>query len=77
MIQSVVGFLPQTKIGTSGIDNFHKCSHKITNSYLKVLTNVDTRKINKKNRNNIFIDAELNMIGNNIRKKLFRNNSNK
>ena len=30
--------------------------------YSKELSNIDTKKINKNNRNNLFIDAGLNMI---------------
>ena len=36
--------------GTSGIDNFINCPLKMAKSYLKELSNIDTKKINKNNR---------------------------
>ena len=40
------------------------------NSYLKELSNMDNEKVNSNNRNNIFIDAELNMIDKEIKEKM-------
>ena len=61
--------------GIPGIDNFISFPFKIENPYLIELSNTDTKKINKNNRNNTFIDAELNMIGKKIKKKnWFQNN---
>ena len=39
----------------------------MTNSYLKESTNIDSKKINKNNKNNIFRDAGLSMIGKKIK----------
>ena len=57
-------------IGISGIDNFINFQLKMSNSYLKKLSNIDTKKINKNNMKNLFIDVGLNMIGKKIKKKL-------
>ena len=43
-MQSGVKFLLEIKAGISGIDNFINFSFKMTNSYLKVLINIDTEK---------------------------------
>ena len=51
-----------TMIGISGIDNFINFPFKMANSYLKKLSKIDTKKIDKDNMNNLFIDAGLNMI---------------
>ena len=40
------------------------------NSYLKELSNMDNEKVNSNNRNNIFTDAELNMIDKEIKEKM-------
>ena len=50
----------------SGIDNF---IIKMENAYLKESSNIDTKKINKSNRNNLFIDPGLNIIDENILKE--------
>ena len=55
--------------GVPGIDNFINFPFKIENPHLIELSNTDTKKINKNNRNNTFIDAELNMFGKKIKKK--------
>ena len=46
---------------TSGVDNFVNFSFKVLESYSKELSNVDTNK-HKNNKNNLYIDAGLNMI---------------
>ena len=49
--------------GISGIDNFINFPCKLMGLYWKELSNIDTKKINKKNSNNIFIDVGLNVVG--------------
>ena len=39
-------------------------------SYLKELSNMDTKKVYKNNEKNLLIDAGLNMIGKKIKEKL-------
>ena len=56
--------------GISGIDNFINFPFKMANSCLKELSYTDTKKINKNNRNNLFIDTGLNMIGKKNKQKL-------
>ena len=51
----------------SGIDDFINFPCEMANSYLKELSNINTKEINKNNRNNIFIDAGLNMTGKKIK----------
>ena len=53
----------------SGIDNFINFLIKMENAYLKESSNIDTKKINKSNRNNLFIDPGLNIIDENILKE--------
>ena len=47
--------------GTSDIDTLIDFLFKMANSYLKELSNIDTKKINKNNRDNLLIDAGLSM----------------
>ena len=63
MIQSG-GFL--TDITGIILDNFVSFPFKTLESYSKELSNVDTNK-NKNNKNNLYIDARLNMIGKNVK----------
>ena len=65
MIQSG-GFLTDITGITSVLDNFVKFPFKTLESYSKELSNVDTNK-NKNNKNNLYIDARLNMIGKNVK----------
>ena len=51
---------------TSALDNFVSFPFKILESYSKELSNADTNK-NKNNKNNLYIDAGLNMIGKNVK----------
>ena len=57
-------------IGQSGIDNFVDFPFKMANSYLKELSNIYTKKTNKNNRNNLFIDEGLNMTGKKNKEKI-------
>ena len=57
-------------IGKSGIDNFVDFPFKMANSYLKELSNIYTKKTNKNNRNNLFIDEGLNMTGKKNKEKI-------
>ena len=50
---------------TSGLDNIVKFLFKVLESYSKELNRVDTKKY--KNKNNLYIDAELNIIGKKIK----------
>ena len=52
--------------GISGMDNFINFPFEMENLYLKELSNIDTKKIN---RNNLFIDAGLNIIGKKVKEK--------
>ena len=63
MIQSG-GFL--TDITGIILDNFVSFPFKTLESYSKELSNVDTNK-NKNNKNNLYIDARLNMIGKDVK----------
>ena len=47
--------------GTSDIDTLIDFLFKMANSYLKELSNIDTKKLNKNIRDNLSIDAGLNM----------------
>ena len=47
--------------GTSDIDTLIDFLFKMANSYLKELSNIDTKKINKNNSDNLLIDAGLSM----------------
>ena len=53
---------------TSGLESFVKFSFKVLQSYSKNLGNIDTIKY-KNNKNNLFIDARLNIIGKKIKEK--------
>ena len=53
---------------TSGLESFVKFSLKVLQSYSKNLGNIDTIKY-KNNKNNLFIDARLNIIGKKIKEK--------
>ena len=55
--------------GISDIDSFISFPFKMENSCLKELSDIHTSKINKNNRNGLFIDAGLNMIGKKIKEK--------
>ena len=61
----------------SGIDHFISFPFKMANLCLKELRTIDTKQLNKNNRNSVFIDAGLNIIGKKILKSWFRDNSNK
>ena len=65
MIQSG-GFLTDITGIKSVLDNFVSFPFKTLESYSKELSNVDTNK-NKNNKNNLYIDARLNMIGKNVK----------
>ena len=47
--------------GTSDIDTLIDFLFKMANSYLKELSNIDTKKINKNNSDNLLIDSGLSM----------------
>ena len=47
--------------GKSDIDTLIDFLFKMPNSYLKELSNIDTKKINKNNSDNLLIDAGLSM----------------
>ena len=47
--------------GTSDIDTLIDFLFKMANSYLKELSNIDAKKINKNNSDNLLIDAGLSM----------------
>ena len=64
MIQSGVILIGISGI-TSGLDNIVKFPFKVLESYSKELNRVDTKKY--KNKNNLYIDAELNIIGKKIK----------
>ena len=51
------------------LDNFVSFPFKVLNSYSKELSNKCTKKY-KNNKNNVLINAELNMIGKKIKEKL-------
>ena len=53
---------------TSGLDNFFNFPYKVLKSYSKELSNIDTKKY-KNNKNYLFIDSGLNMIGKKIKEK--------
>ena len=53
---------------TSGLDNFFNFPYKVLESYSKELSNIDTKKY-KNNKNYLFIDSGLNMIGKKIKEK--------
>ena len=54
-----------------GIGNFINFLIKMENAYLKESSNIDTKEINKSNRNNLFTDPGLNIIGENrLKEKL-------
>ena len=65
MIQSA-GFLTDITGITSVLGNFVSFPFKTLESYSKELSNVDTNK-NKNNKNNLYIDARLNMIAKNVK----------
>ena len=55
----------------SGLDNIVIFPIKVLESYSKELNNIDTKKYkNNKNKNNLYIDAGLNMIGKRFKKNL-------
>ena len=56
--------------GISGIDNFINFPFKMANSYLKELSDIDTKNVNKNNGNNLFTDAALNIIGKMIKENV-------
>ena len=56
--------------GISGTNNFMNFQFKMANLYLKKLSNIDTKKVNKNSWNILFIDAELNMIGKKFKEKI-------
>ena len=56
--------------GISDIGKFINVPFKIANSYLKELSNIENKKLNKNERNNHFIGAGPNMIGKKIKEKL-------
>ena len=60
------------KIGISGLDNFVKFSTWNGEFIFEKIKYVDNKNINKNHRNNLFIDAELNMIGTKIKEKLIQ-----
>ena len=53
---------------TSGLESFVKFPFKVLQSYSKNLGNINTIKY-KNNKNNLFIDAGLNIIGKKIKEK--------
>ena len=55
----------------SGIDNFINFLIEMENAYLKESSNIYTKEINKSNRNNLFTNPWLNIIGESrLKKKL-------
>ena len=63
MIQSG-GFLTDISGITSGLYNIVNFPFRVLKSYSKGLNNIDTKNYkNNKNKNNLYIDAGLNMIG--------------
>ena len=68
MIQSG-GFSTDISGITSGLDKFVNFPFKVLKSYSKELGNIDTKK-HKNNKNNLYIDAGLNMIGKDIKEKI-------
>ena len=63
MIQSG-GFLNDISGITSGLYNIVNFSFRALKSYSKGLNNIDTKNYkNNKNKNNLYIDVGLNMIG--------------
>ena len=54
---------------TSGLDKFGNFPFKVRKWYSKELRNIDTKNY-KNNKNNLYIDAGLNMIGKTIKEKI-------
>ena len=64
------GFLADITGITSGLDNIVNFPVEVLESYSKELNNIATKKYkNNKNKNNLYIDAGLNMIGKKIKEK--------
>ena len=63
------GFLADITGITSGLDNIVNFPIKVLESYSKELNNIATKKYKNNNKNNLYIDAGLNMIGKKIKEK--------